>query len=120
MLEKVTIESVSFPDSEWGAEEPWSTRRMLKPKVRLNLPKDLPRPREVLAGWAFYSEERGEFDLLPGNNLRQVELTEELDELPMVTPAKAGVYRLSLYLSSGQGHLTRVLFKTVEIGEENR
>lgn len=120
MLEKVTIESVRFPNAEWGAEEPWGTRRMLKPEVRLNLPKDLPRPREVLAGWAFYSEERGEFDLLPGNNLRQIELTEDLDELPMVTPSKAGVYRLSLYLSSGQGHLTRVLYKTVEIGEAER
>ena len=38
----------------------------------------------------------------------------------MVTPSKAGVYRLSLYLSSGQGHLTRVLYKTVEIGEVKR
>ena len=120
LLKKVTIESVTFPELEWGTEEPWGTRRMLQPKVKLKLPPDLPRPREVLAGWAFYSEELGEFDLLPGNNLRQIDLTEELDELPFVTPAKAGTYRLSLYISSGQGHLTRVLYKTVEIKGPNR
>jgi hypothetical protein len=118
LLKQITIESVEFPSEAWGGSEPWGARQMLQPKVKLNIPPDLPKPRDVLAGWAFYSEERGEFDLLPGNNLRRVVLSEEFEALPMVTPKKSGTYRLSLYLSSGQGHLTRVVYKNVTIDRE--
>lgn len=119
LLDQVTIDSVEFPPDAWGYKQPWGARQMLKPKVRLNVPKELPHPREVLAGWAFYSLERQEFDLLPGNNLRRIELEEDFDELPLVTPEKPGEYRLSLYLSSGQGHLTRVLYKNVTISGDS-
>jgi hypothetical protein len=118
LLGQIAIESVEFDSVEWGASEPWGPRQMLQPKVRLKVPEDLPSPRDVLAGWAFYSEERNEFDLLPGNNLRRVVLNEDFDGVPIVTPSKSGRYRLSLYLSSGQGHLTRVVYKDVTIAGE--
>ncbi|HIB66206.1 MAG TPA: hypothetical protein EYO33_14100 [Phycisphaerales bacterium] len=95
-------------------------RTLLDNKVKLELPEDLPFPRQVLAGWAFYSVEKDKFDLPPGFNLKEVTLTENLSELPLVTPKTPGKYRLSLYLSSGQGHLVRVLGRDVEVLETER
>lgn len=88
---------------------------ILTPTATLSLPGDLPRPREVLACWSFYNQEKAEFDQLPGAVLTRVSLSKELTNLPMVTPHRPGTYRLSLYLSGGQGHLVRVLGRNVTV-----
>lgn len=118
LLKEIRVDSVSFPEDSWAERKPWPARVMMRPLARLQLPNTLPQSREILACWAFYSEERAEFDLLPGINLRRVRLSEELAELPLITPERPGEYRLALYLSAGQGHLIRIPALRVTIGEQ--
>lgn len=111
-LEWVELAEVEFSEPLQG---PLPTRTLISPVAHLRLPSELPEPREVLACWAFYSVERREFDLQPAINLRRVKLSETLRDLPAVTPERPGKYRMSLYLSAGQGHLQRVLGGEVEV-----
>lgn len=115
LLNEVSIRSLDFEAGSWGSQASWPPRALLRPTVALNLPQDLPQPATVLACWAFYSEERQEFDLLPGINLKEINLAPTVDDLPLITPQRPGTYRLALYLSSGQGHLIRVEGKDVVI-----
>lgn len=95
------------------------TDSILTPRATLSLPDSLPQPREVLACWAFYSEDKAEFDQLPGAVLTRVSLSKELADVPLVTPHNPGTYRLSLYLSGGQGQLVRVLGRQVTVVKES-
>jgi hypothetical protein len=117
-LRDVELVEVNVTAPPLAGKGPWPPRTLLKVSAKLVLPPDLPEPRTLLACWAFYSEEREEFDLLPAINMREVTLQEALTELPLVTPRKEGRYRLSLYLSGGQGQLVRVLGPTVTIMSE--
>lgn len=110
-LESIALESVVFP----GITGPLPPRRLLLPRARLRLPNNLPQQREVLASWAFYSLDREEFDVPPIDHLQELKLRRQFSDLPLVTPEKPGTYRLSLYLSSRQGMLTRVLGIPVEV-----
>lgn len=110
LLEQVTISYISYPANDWGRQKEWPTRVLITPETGLKLPAPelWPSADDVLACWAFYSEDRQEFDLLPGVNLQKVKLSERPLRLPLVTPERPGSYRLALYLSAGQGHLTRL------------
>ncbi len=108
LVNQVRIAEISYPTVDSGQSDIWPTRVLVSPQTRLELPSPWPASDQVLACWAFYSEERGEFDLLPGVNLQQLRLSEQPWKLPFITPEREGRYRLALYLSAGQGHLTRV------------
>jgi hypothetical protein len=108
LVEAITIAYVAYPEGGWGAMKTWPTRALITPETGLRLPSPWPSSDDVLACWAFYSEERREFDLLPGVNLQRILLSEQPLRLPLITPERPGTYRLSLYLSAGQGHLTRL------------
>lgn len=112
LLESTKLHQVEFSERFEGM---LPTRTLIYPVAHLKLHWNLPYPRDVLACWAFYSLERKEFDLQPAINFQRVDISETLVTLPAVTPERPGTYRLSLYLSSGQGHLLRVLGKEVEI-----
>lgn len=116
LVEAVRISRASYPEGSWGARKVWPGRSLITPSVHLALPPGWPeRDNDVLACWGFYSTERQEFDVLPAVNLQRVPLTRQPLRLPMVTPNRPGPYRLALYLSAGQGHLTRVPLGQVEI-----
>jgi hypothetical protein len=109
LVEQVSIDSISYPPEEsWAHRQEWPARVLITPETRLKMPHPWPDSDDVLACWAFYSEDRQEFDLLPGVNLQRVKLSEQPLRLPLVTPERPGTYRLGLYLSAGQGHLTRI------------
>lgn len=107
LLEQVKLSSLKLSHPDLTQETPWPARTLLRAKARLELPEEFPQNRELLACWAFYSEERKEFDLLPAVNLRRVKLG-KTTSLPMVTPEKPGRYRLALYLSPHQGELIKI------------
>ena len=107
-VEQVQIEHVAYPSDDWGRQKVWPTRVLITPETFLTLPSPWPAQDEVMACWAFYSPEREEFDLLPGVNLQKVSLSEGPLRLPLITPERPGTYRLGLYLSAAQGHLTRL------------
>lgn len=115
LVEAVKIERAEFPEGEWGEGKAWPPRVLLTPRTFLRLPPDWVPDDEVLACWAFYSVERKEFDALPGTRLQQVSLAKQPLELSMITPSRPGSYRLALYLSARQGHLTRVPLGMVTI-----
>jgi hypothetical protein len=118
LLEKTTIARITFPQQDWGQRKVWPTRVMITPEVVLDLPPGWPSSDDVLACWAFYSPQRKEFDLLPGVNLQRVRPSEGPLHLPLITPQRPGTYRLGLYLSAGQGHLTRLAAGEAIVSDE--
>ena len=114
LLKESKLTELHFPGEASGTLPP---RTLILPSARLVLPQNLPQPRTVLACWAFYSTERKEFDLAPSVNMKRIELRPEFNSLPAVTPERPGTYRLSLYLSAGQGHLVRLTGEQVTIRE---
>ena len=119
LVEQVKIEKTVFPGGDGRTFPP---EVLLTPRVFLRLPANLPEDSAVLACWAFYSVGRKEFDALPGTSLQQVSLSDQPLELSLITPERPGSYRLALYLSARQGHLTRVPLGMVTIagGGESR
>ncbi len=115
LLEEITLADLEIQTT---AGRKLSPRTLLETRLRLELPDDLPRPREVLGCWAFYDLEREQFDLLPGVNLMRFELGEEIVGPALLTPERPGLYRLALYLSADQGQLTRIPAGQVEIVTE--
>lgn len=113
-LETISIASLSAPP------QPWPPRTLLRPEVQLSLPKPWVDGNDTVLGcWGFYSEERGEFDLLPAINMVPVALSQTSPgTLPLITPERSGSYRLALYLSAGQGHLVRIPYGSVEISPQ--
>ncbi len=107
LLEKIQLKSVDLPTT-------LKPRFLYRAHAELVLPPGLKDVPEVLACWAFYKPTEERFDLLPGINLRRVRLDSSL-EVPLVAPAEPGKWRLSLYLSSRQGHLVRVLGPEVTV-----
>lgn len=122
LVEKISIAGISYPKEGWGAQKVWPTRVAILPETRLHLPDSWPKQdNDVLACWAFYSVEREEFDLQPALNLQRVTLIPGQPlRLPMITPQRPGSYRLALYLSAGQGHLSKAPLGLVEIGHSRR
>jgi hypothetical protein len=116
LLEQVKIERAVFPEGD--STKVWPRRVLIRPLTYLRLPQPWPEQDDVLACWAFYSQERKEFDLLPAMNLQRLNLSEQPLTLPLITPERPGAYRLALYLSAGQGHLTRVPLGQVVISDE--
>jgi len=114
-LAEIKLDAITFPNNADPKALRLPLRQLLKPKAVLEIPSDLPHPRDVLACWSFYSLERKEFDLPPQVNLERVLLQSDFAELPLVTPERPGQYRLSLYVSPGQGQMTRILGPMVEI-----
>lgn len=114
LLESSELHGLELPGHSKTALPP---RTLIHPVASLKLHEALPYPREVLACWAFYSVERREFDLQPAINFRRVDVSDVLTTLPAVTPQRPGIYRMSLYLSAGQGHLQRILGEDVEVVE---
>ena len=103
---------LDFPDSS----KEWPSRTLLTPSVRLQSAfGPWPESDDVLACWAFYSAERKEFDLPPQVHMRRIRLGQERIELPLVTPAKPGLYRLALYVCPEQGRLLRFPAGTVTV-----
>lgn len=98
-----------------GTPETIPQGTLLTPQAILSIPEELPEPRDILASWAFYNPKKREFFRPPVDLLKRVELQENFENLPCLTPTTPGDYRLSLYLSAGQGHLIRVLGKTVTV-----
>jgi hypothetical protein len=108
LLAGIQVESLEIDDAQWLTKNTVSPRVLLHPKVTLKLPSNMVDGHSVIACWAFYSEDRQRFDILPAINLRRIELRETIDNLPLVTPETPGEYRLGLYLSPIQGELIRI------------
>lgn len=118
LVEEIRIAKIAYPEGTWGQGKVWPRRVLLRPETFLQLPAAWPQhDNDLLACWAFYSQERQEFDLQPALNMQRVSLVPGQPlTLPMVTPERSGSYRLSLYLSAGQGQLSRIVLGQVEIG----
>lgn len=115
LVEEVKIRRAVFEPDQWGDGKSFPPRVLLTARTTLDLPSNWVAEDEVLACWAFYSPERKEFDTLPGTRLQRVRLSRQPLELSTITPERPGVYRLALYLSARQGHLTRVPLGMVTI-----
>lgn len=117
ILAQITVTSMSLPDQPLLGEEIWPARTLLIPTVTLKLPEKWPQTTQLLACWAFYSSERGEFDLVPGINLQTVDLSSQPLRLPLITPERPGRYSLGLYLSSDQTRQVHIPVREISVGD---
>ena len=108
LLGDISVSSLDIQDPSWLEGTTFQPRKLLYPQARLAIPDEIEQGQEVLACWAFYSEEEQKFDIRPETNYRTIKLTSRIDQLPFVTPEKPGSYRLSLYISPIQGQLIRI------------
>lgn len=119
LVDEVTLNSIRLESTLGDPTElqaPLDT--LITPHVELDIPGDLPPQRDVLAGWAFYSLERQEFEIPPGSSLIKTDLTSSMSQPAFVTPSRVGRYQLYLCLSAETDHSHRIAVGVIDIIDE--